>query len=81
MIGLDSGLSCYDEHCAKIPMFRLMDKLAWIYLWPVFFLMRILEIRMHLTKHPKRLFIADGVSIRWFIVNLYCTQIPEKPIV
>jgi len=46
---------------------RLVEKALWFYLWPVVVVMLILNLRVHLTKWPKRLKIKNETFIHTYI--------------
>ena len=67
-------LSPYERKYNASLVFRLTDKILWLYLWPVVLLMWIYKLRVHLTKWPARLALKNDVSVRWFMDDWLCKQ-------
>lgn len=47
--------------------YAIVDKLLWLYLWPVVLFMAFLDLRVRFTNWPKRLSLADSTNVEWFI--------------
>ncbi len=57
----------YNDYCKEWWSIKILDKLLWFILWPVVLYGWILDIRVHLTKWPKRLEIEDSCFVMFII--------------